>query len=259
MFDYSGTLSLGAVEFGRSDNLERHLSECGLARIGIDTSDRYWRSVVDPTWASASTSGVGFETCAADRIRSLAIPGTPLSAIETAVSNFLAAYMRHSNIDTRWRPLLTDIEDRPDTLCLIATDHYAEATDAIRANLAALGIQSAPVGREKSPAENFGFLVANSADIGYLKANQRFWQTVRGACPAGPFKQLLLVDDFGVNEPAASDYAATGWIADRIQATRQALCNVFGLDPQIIHFTIGDNPTAAIAAAGSAVRKALQI
>ena len=259
IFDYSGTLSLGAVKFGQAGNLERHLTKSGLARIGIDTSERYWDAVVNPTWARASTSAAGFLSITAERIRGLAIPGTSSMFVEAAVSKFMAAYMHHSNIDAGWRPLLADIEVRPDTLCLIATDHYAEATEAIRTHLADLGIPSTPIARRKMTTEKPGFMVANSADIGYAKASNRFWQAVRNACPTGPLKQLLLVDDFGVNEQSASDYPATGPGEDRIQATRQALDDVFGPDSQIIHFIAGGNPEAAIAAAGQAVRKALQI
>ena len=75
IFDYSGTLSLGAVEFGRPDSLEQHLAESGLAEIGIDTADRYWQDVVNPTWPEASTLNAGFRSTIAGCIRKMKIPG----------------------------------------------------------------------------------------------------------------------------------------------------------------------------------------
>ena len=60
-------------------------------------------------------------------------------------------------------------------------------------------------------------------------------------------KQQLLVGDFGSNESGDTDYAATDEIAERIKATRQALNDVFGIEPQILHFMCGENLAGAIA------------
>jgi hypothetical protein len=258
IFDYSGTLSLGAVEFGRPDNLERHLEESGLAGIGIDTTDRYWHDVVNPTWTEASISNAGFRSAVAGCIRKLKIPGATPRLIETAVARFLDAYMHHSHIDKRWQPLLSDIQNRPDTLGLVATDHYAEATAAIRAHLAALGIRAAPATKEISPDGKPAFIVANSADIGCLKADRQFWVTLRKTCLPLPVKRLVLVDDFGFNERDCSRYTENSSIENRIIATRQALGGAFGVKPRVIKFHAGRDINAAIVTTIRTVREILQ-
>ena len=258
IFDYSGTLSLGAVEFGKPGNLERHLEESGLAGIGIDTANRYWQKVVTPTWSSASTSNAGFRSAVADCMRKMKIPSATPRSIETAVARFLDAYMRHSHIDKKWRPLLSDIQNRPNTLGLIATDHYAEATDAILAHLAALGIRAAPATNEMRPAGETAFSVANSADIGCLKADRQFWATLRKTCLPLPVKKLVLVDDFGLNEQDCSGYTENSRIENRIIATCQALGGVFGLNPQVIKFQAGRDINAAIVRTIRTVKESLQ-
>jgi len=258
IFDYSGTLSLGAVEFGRPGNLEQHLAESGLAGIGIDTADRYWQNVVNPTWSSASTSNAGFRSAVAGCIRKMKIPGATPRLIETAVARFLDVYMHHSHIDKRWQPLLSDIQNRPGTLGLIATDHYAEATAAIRAHLAALGISATPATKGISPDGKTAFIVANSADIGCLKANRQFWATLRKTCLPLPVKRLILVDDFGLNEQDCSRYTENSSIDNRIIATRQALGGAFGVKPQVIEFHAGRDINAAIVTTIRKVREILQ-
>ncbi len=258
IFDYSGTLSMGAVEFGRPGNLERHLEKSGLAGIGIDTADRYWQKVVTPTWSAASTSNAGFCAAVAGCIRKMNIPEATPRLIETTVARFLDAYMHHSHIDKRWQPLLSDIQNRPDTLGLIATDHYAEATAAIRAHLATLGINATPATREISPAGETAFIVANSADIGCLKADRQFWATLRKTCLPLPVKKLVLVDDFGLNEQDRSRYTEESRIENRISATRQALGGVFGKKPRVIKFQAGRDINAAIVTTIKTVRESLQ-
>ena len=258
IFDYSGTLSLGAVEFGRPGNLERHLEESGMAAMGIDTTDRYWHDVVNPTWPAAGTSNEGFRSAVAGCIRKMQIPSATSRLIEDAVARFLDAYMHHSRIDEGWRPLLSAIEDRPDTMGLIATDHYAEATAAILDHLAALGIRATPATKETRPAGETAFRVANSADIGCLKAERQFWATLRQTCLPSPVKKVVLVDDFGLNEQDGSGYAENRKIENRIIATRHALRAAFGINPQVIKFRAVRDNTDAIVRTIRTVKESLQ-
>lgn len=258
IFDYSGTLSPGAVEFGKPGNLEGHLEESGLAGIGIDRANRYWHDVVNPTWPEASTSNAGFQSAVAGCLRRMKIPSATPRLIEIAVAQFLDAYMHHSHIDKRWRPLLSAIQNRPDTLGLIATDHYAEATAAILAHLTALGFRATSATRETSPADETTFIVANSADIGYLKADRRFWATLRKTCLPLPVRELVLIDDFGLNEQDCSGYTEVSKIEGRIIATRQVLGKVFGVNPQVIKFQAGSDINAAIIRTIRTVKEILQ-
>ena len=257
IFDYSGTLSIGAVEFGRPDSLQRQLEKSGLANLGLDTPVRYWQSLVAPTWPSASRTDEGFKPIATRHIQRFFGQATDPAVIASAIDKFVDAYLRHSAVDPSWLPLLDDIRLRADTLGLIATDHYAEATAVIREHLATLGIAAVPAvptGPDNYPE---AFKIANSADIGYPKTDYQFWQTLENTCLTGPFKKVVLVDDFGCNEQDQSGYATTAMIEDRITVTRLVLQDVFGPEPQIFHFSIGRNAAPAIAETSEAVRKAL--
>ena len=257
IFDYSGTLSLGAVAFGRPASLQRQLENSGLAGLGFDTPDRYWQALVAPTWAIASTSGEGFKSIAARRIQEMAAPAADPAAITSAIDLFMDAYMGHSSIDPSWQPLLADIQERADTLGLVATDHYAEATAAVEEHLAALGIDAISAVQAEAVEDLRKLIIANSADIGFPKADRRFWRALRQTCLAVPLNKLVVVDDFGSNEQDRSGYADTARIEARMDATRQSLGDVFGLAPQIVHFAVGEDIGGALAAAGKSVRKAL--
>jgi len=258
IFDFSGTLSLGAVEFGQPARLQQHLEKSGLASIGIDTTDRYWQAVVNPTWSTASRSTVGFKSIAAEHIQAQKISMASRQEIDAALGRFLDAYLQSSRIDPEWRPLLADIQLAPDAVGLIATDHYAEASSAIQGHLAALGITAAPAGELKGPVDGTAFIVANSADIGCPKADSRFWQTLQDTCLPRPLKKVVLVDDFGQSEQAADGYAQPDRIVKRVAATQKALADVLRVEPRIIPFRIERESGAAIAATVRIIREALQ-
>lgn len=258
IFDFSGTLSLSAVAFGQPERLQRHLEESGLAAIGIDTVERYWQGVVNPTWETASRSAAGFKSIAAEYIAAREISRTPRQTIDAALSKFVAAYLQYSSIDPQWQPLLAEIQQSQDMVGLIATDHYAEATLTIQEHLAALGIKTSPASGLKGLPEQKGFIVANSADMGCLKAERHFWQTLQATCLPGHLKKVVLVDDFGLSEAAADGYAQPDRIAKRIAATQKVLGEVLQVLPQIIPFQIAGEPADAIAATVDSIRKALQ-
>jgi len=258
IFDFSGTLSLSAVDFGKPDCLERHLEKSGLAAIGIDTADRYWQAVVNPTWSAASVSATGFKVIAAEYIQAQALSKAPRQSIAAALTRFVDAYLRCSTIDAKWQPLLAEIQQSPDAVGLIATDHYAEATLAIQEHLAALGITAIPASGPKGSQRRTTFIVANSADIGCPKAEPRFWQILQATCLPRQLKQVILVDDFGRSEQAADGYAHPGRIAARITATQKALGKVLQVAPRIIPFRIEGEPADAITTAVQSVRKAWQ-
>jgi hypothetical protein len=257
IFDYSGTLSPGAVDFGKPDSLTRHLAESGLAAIGIDTPERYWHAVVGPTWNEASTAPTGFQASVTACIAKMGLPGVTRRAIYAAVSGFLAAYLQHSSIAPAWAPLLTHIQSRPGILGLVATDHYAEATAAVQSHLSALGIAATPAVMASPPDNQSVFRVANSADIGSLKAQRLFWETLKKTCLSMPLARIIVIDDFGASEQDLSGYADPRKIEKRIEATRRALDAIFGISPRIIHFTPGKDADGAIAKTSDMVRKAL--
>jgi len=246
IFDYSGTLSLEAADFGRPGNLERYLKESGLTGAGIVSADLYWQKVVNPTWPRASTTKAGFKSIATGCIEKMALSSATSLMIASAVSKFVDEYMRHSRIDERWYPLLSDIQNLPGVIGIIATDHYAEATGAVRAHLTALDINSVPATGKETFHGDTVFIVANSADIGHLKASRRFWRKLTRARLSIPVEDVILVDDFGSNEPDRFGYSKPEKIKKRIEATRKAVGEVFRVEPQIIHFEAGENPDRAI-------------
>ena len=248
---------MGAVNFGRPEILARHLEKSGLAGIGIDTTDLYWNKVVNPTWPKASATNTGFKSIAAGCIKKMGISGADLQAIESAVSKFVDEYMRRSFIDESWRPLLSDIQKRHGVRCIIATDHYAEATPAIIAHLAAMGIDSVPATGKESPFGKTAFIVANSADIGYPKVDGRFWRALVKQRLSIPVEKVILVDDFGSSEQDRSGYSQAPKIEKRIAATRKAIEGVFGCQPRVIHFIPGNDPDRTISETMISVLKVL--
>ncbi len=178
IFDYSGTLSLGAVQFGESRQLSEALRTAGLADLGVTTPAVFWDQIVNPTWEEGSTSAVGYKEVMARRL--VEVFGHEPSAVRGAVSHFVDAYFAASGIEPVWWPLLKTLAADPSTKTIIASDHYAEATDLIRGYLAGIGISAVSAKDVGRQTRGGPFVIATSADIGFHKSTQRFWETVKG-------------------------------------------------------------------------------
>lgn len=230
IIDYSGTLSSGAVLFGRPEFLMDQIKKSGLQSLGVTGPDIFWNDIVNPTWQEGSTSSTGYRNLMTQRVKGIVNRGD-LSAsdmeIINAVSRFVDSYFTHSRIDMRWGPLLRKLTDNPSVLSLIATDHYAEATEYIVQFLREFQIQG------KSAVEVFHddeftlFVVANSADLGVHKDNRRFWEVLKSNLKMDTIRRILLIDDFGYNESSGSRYSRVDAIMVRKQNIVSILEEVF--------------------------------
>ncbi|MBN1545335.1 MAG: hypothetical protein JW902_01600 [Syntrophaceae bacterium] len=240
IFDFSGTLSLAAVEFGRSENLVPALEQSGLTALGVPSEAFFWDEIVYPTWVEGSTTGRGYKAVLVERIAALGLhapnDSDPYGSIENAVSDLLGRYFDQCRIDIRWRSLLEALRDDPSVQVVIATDHYAEATPLIRERLKDWGIDTVvlteAVQREKNP-----FVIASSSDMGFHKADIRFWRLIHDKlCPRG--HRVLLIDDFGGNEDSSDPYGNPARVTVRRRETEQVLREVFSGKVDIYSFIV---------------------
>ena len=141
-------------------------------------------------------------------------------------------------MSTGWVSTLAAVSAHPDTAALVATDHYAEATAAVMGHLRGLGIPAIPVKSARTADLQHSFLIANSADIGYHKANPLFWQKLRARL--GPVQPvgILLIDDFGANEADRSSYAAADAVCLRKEKTVAVLEQVFSAPVTALPFVV---------------------
>jgi hypothetical protein len=230
IIDYCGTLSLEAPRFGRPENLVRVLAESGLAALGVSTPEAFWGTIVDPTWVKGSTTSIGFAQVMAEQIASLCLaPDAPTSKIEAATARFVATYLASSRIDPRWRSLLSRLNEKPAIMTVIATDHYAEATGKITGYLDSWGISARKTGKgEEPPLPPLSkFFVANSADLGFWKADRRFWEILKSQLPLTAVRRILLIDDFGFNEAPGDSYGERAKVMARREKTAANLGETF--------------------------------
>jgi hypothetical protein len=235
IFDYSGTLSLEAPRFGRPSNLLRMLAESGLSPLGVTTPEIFWEEIVGPTWIEGSTTAIGYKRVMAERIEALGLaPGATVAEITAAASRFVDRYLDHSQIDPHWRPLLEKLTGCPDAAVVIATDHYAEATETIIRYLRSWGIPAGKAGEEVDP--RFLFSVANSADIGFWKTDRRFWEVLKSRFSLERVRSVLIIDDFGFNEDQGDRYGEWAKIEARQEKTIAVLGEVFQTGIEVIPF-----------------------
>lgn len=266
IFDYSGTLSLEAPRFARTESLMRALTESGLAALGISTPEIFWEGIVAPTWIEGSTTAIGYKKVMAEKILALGIaPGKTGSVALAAASRFVDRYLDHSRIDPGWRPILTELAGNPGATVVIATDHYAEATEAIAGHLGAWDIraQKAEKGgtapdflrenRELSP-----LFIANSADIGFWKADRLFWDTLRRTPLPGDIRSLLIIDDFGFNEERGDLYGERERVEARKEMTRNVLREAFETPPAVIPFFLEGTERNPDGDGGRRIEEAIQ-
>jgi hypothetical protein len=233
IFDYSGTLSPGMAEFANPDNLMHHLQESGLFALGIKSAALFWE-IINATWEKGSTTRLGYKKVLHERICELfpEVARSKQREVTNAVSDFADAYFKHSRIHDHWRPVLEMINNNKSVQVIIATDHYAEATDVIIKNLDTWNIKAAAA----EAGINSNFLIANSADIGAHKVESKFWETIKKKCCISA-NQILLIDDFGANEQRTDAYAQANVISKRRQKTINLLENVFSAQVKYFLFS----------------------
>jgi hypothetical protein len=270
IFDYSGTLSLEAPQFGRPANLVRALAESGLAALGVTTPEIFWKKIVVPTWIEGSTTATGYKRVLAERIAALGLaPGATGAEIGAASSRFVDRYLDHSRIDPRWRPILEKLSVHPGTALVIATDHYAEATETIIRYLHSWDIPARKAGEKEGTAPGFlqknrelsPLFIANSADIGFRKADRRFWEVLKSLLPLKTVRSALIIDDFGFNEEQGESDGEWAGVAVRQKKTLAALEELFHAAQVIPFFLKGGEreraPALRIAETGKRISDAL--
>jgi hypothetical protein len=244
IFDYSGTLSLESTLFGRPDYLMKQLKESGLMDLGVTSPAIFWEEIVNPTWVEGSTTQTGYKKVMEDRISAILYQNMPIVSgvkISDAASLFVDTYLGHSGIDGRWQPILDKLNRHPSARAIVATDHYAEATDYILQFLEELHIQVVPAKVAMAAPGSTSVIVANSADIGFHKDDLRFWEILKnGLCMDG-VRNILLVDDFGCNEQKGSSYSSPEKVKQRKRDTVGLLQEVFSAEVQAIPFIVEDN------------------
>ncbi len=248
VFDYSGTLSLEAVAFAKDDVLERQLRLSGLAEFGVVSPDTFWNSVVAPTWEEGSRTPIGYRRLMVEKISekwTVRRKEASLDALDKAAGIFVGQYFSHSEIDPAWHLLLRELYDHPLITTIVATDHYAEATEAIKGQFQDMQMKAVSLPVEAAAAESRNcFFIANSADLGCHKDEEEFWVLVREQTSWTPGDCLLLVDDFGANEVAGDHYRQEARVAARRQRTTELLTKVFDGRLEVMPFILSGNETA---------------
>jgi hypothetical protein len=235
IFDYSGTLSPESPRFARPENLLRALEESGLFSVGVTTPEIFWEEIVGPTWIEGSTTATGYKQVMAKRIEALGLaPGATETEIAAASSLFVDRFLAHSRIDPHWRSLFEMLTGCPVAAVIIATDHYAELTGTILRYLGAWDIPAQKAGEMTGPC--FPILVANSADIGFWKADRRFWEALAPQYPPETVRSVLIIDDFGFNEAEGDIYKERSGIERRRIKTAATLGEVFQAGVEVIPF-----------------------
>ncbi|MBW2562042.1 MAG: hypothetical protein JRE40_14485 [Deltaproteobacteria bacterium] len=238
IFDYSGTLSLDAVRFGEDDNLTGELERSGLAALGIAGPDTFWKKIVNPAWEEGSTTAIGYREVMYRRIKEVFSPAVSDEEIRVSAARFVDSYLTYSPIDGRWRPILKKLGEEPSVMTVIATDHYAEATDYIIGFLKEMGAEAISM-KDVSGASAFPkFVVANSADMGAHKADPGFWEMVRTVLKLDAIQSILIIDDFGFNEEAGDSYADRRKVEDRKRKTIDLLKGIFNVPVYAISFML---------------------
>ena len=243
VLDFSGTLSVEGPQFAAPETLADRLRDSGLWELGIDDPRLFWERLVHPTWHRGSTTTDGYAAVLAGAAAGVLHErgrDVPPATIELAAAAFAGHYFAHSPIAPQWHGCLRRLHDRDHLTLVVATDHYAEATAHITAELTALGLDGASVTQACAPGQ---LLIANSADIGHHKTTAEFWKPVHGALDHDDVAALVLIDDFGANEADAAGYADRERIRRRSRATRAALSAVFGVAPHVVSFVLPPNAT----------------
>jgi hypothetical protein len=240
--DFSGTLSIAAVRFAAPERLAAELHRTGLGALGVDSPELFWERLVNPTWHEGSTTARGYTAVMGDATASLlAASGRrpPRDIIDRCVRAFAARYFAGSGIAPQWRGFLERLRRRDDVGTVVATDHYAEATAHIAAELDSLGLEGVAVARLREPSRQVA--IANSADLGCHKSSGPYWRAVAAA--VGAPSRVTLIDDFGANEAHGDAHADAARVRRRRADTCAVLSSAFGVTPDAYAFVLSPDAT----------------
>ncbi len=260
--DFSGVLSLEAVCFGAPDRLEQALRRSGLWDAGV-TVERYWNDLVAPTWDIGSTTRTPYAHLMAQHITA---PHLSADEVRQRAKRFVQDYLQASVIDPAWRPLFDALRTDEGVTMLVATDHYAEATDhiarqiagmewhvtALQVNEAGQVLQRSVVVADGASQPSRAVLLASSADLGARKNAPLFWRRVQRGAALQP-QHILVIDDFGANENLLDAYADPASMQRRQAQTVAAIRDAFGAPVQTYAFVL-DRAVTDAAALRSAYR-----
>lgn len=249
VFDYSGTLNPEAAAFSRKDNLLRQLKKSGLFDLGVNNTALFWK-MINESWERGSTTPQGYKRIIEEGVRAILSEKdyTRNSDISRAAGEFARAYIFDSRIDENWRDVLRMLSRNNEVFVVIATDHYAEATEAILENLEKWDIPALSL----NACAGCNFLVANSADIGAHKSRRLFWETVKKKLNR-PVGRILIIDDFGRNEQEGDAYADKIRADERKLSTEEMLSGVFSAEVKTIIFAGRDEQMAGLITQASSV------
>ncbi len=230
IFDYSGTLSMEAVYFATPENLMKTLTQSGLYRFGISSLDIFWNKIVNPTWETASLSSKGYTQAIVEstlKLLNRKLSRSEREELKKAAFLFVQNYLSNSRIDPAWQPLFQHLLEVPDSLIVIATDHYAEATTAFIKHFQSLNFNAASIMQAPDFLPEIKIYIANSADIGSHKKDPKFWLRVKSLLNLEDIKKAILIDDFGTNEQEMDTYGDKEKVVRREQETVDILKQVF--------------------------------
>lgn len=244
ILDYSGTLSMEAVRFGEPENLKRALKESGLWNLGINNLEFFWKKIINPTWQKGSTTQKGYANIITESLKKIRFGSTEIDEemneqIYKSAELFTQKYFDGSKFQPEWEKLLNKITNNSQTCVVMATDNYAEATHHIKNELKKLGVESRTVSEAESKSEITSLAwIANSADLGTHKNKPEFWTKVKTVLLLNDVSNILIIDDFGVNEVAGDIYSTREKVEKRKSQTTQLLEDVFNITPKIFTFDL---------------------
>ncbi|MFQ3684596.1 hypothetical protein, partial [Roseiflexus sp.] len=230
--------------------------QSGLWDAGV-TVERYWNDLVAPTWDIGSTTRTPYAHLMAQHITA---PHLSADEVRRRAERFVQFYLQASVIDPVWRSLFVALRTDEGVTILVATDHYAEATDHIARQIAAMewcvaALQVDETGKVLqqrvavaggASQSSRAVLLASSADLGARKTAPLFWQRVQRGAALQP-QHILVIDDFGANENLLDPYADPASVQRRQAQTIAAICEAFGASVQTHAFVLDRAVTDAAA------------
>lgn len=203
LLDFSGTLSLESVLFSRKEKLQKAFSNSGLSDLGLNNDSLFWKEIVNPTWIEGSTTSIGYKKLLSSKLQELGYANK--AKADSSASKFVDLYLKASTISKIWNPILNILKNNSNCTTIIITDHYAELTSSLMNRMELLGFPTVSITSEM--IRNYRFLIANSADIGFLKKTKKFWKYIHQKLFPNSYDLIFLIDDFGFNEVSQDDYS----------------------------------------------------
>ncbi|GAB4170684.1 MAG: hypothetical protein Kow00108_04820 [Calditrichia bacterium] len=235
LIDYSGTLTIGGMNFLKNDQANSLLDWELLNKFQIPDMQTFWEQLITPGWPKGAISDVPYPQLLLEQTEKL---NTILyhqysETLSRMFKQFCYAYFEAQLPAHQWIPVIKSLNSQPSISVVICSDHYIDAAYYLLRYLREQGITCSFINPNVRHVDDHQVFLAFSSLFGHTKEEKAYWHVLNSSLTFVP-SEILIVDDFGANECDLDTFSQPQQVTIRKQQILNHIKDVFAITPQCI-------------------------